>query len=165
MSNNLKNICRLIETINNVNDKKIHNIAYILKKLGFEIDELFRYRNNGPYSSELQLELGFLLDKNFISKDINGTYYINKEKDMAKVDPLSKSESCLNTKEYETLIKQINSLSQNELEVIATTYYLLAYGYDFNENLDKKLRFMRKDLPKEVIDNSLVEYKALEQLL
>lgn len=117
---------------------KIHNMIYILKQIGAHFNESFSYKDSGPYSQELQLELDYLNRNKIIFNGTGQTYTVGENLGI-------EANTYEYIKEYKDKIKLLNSLSPNELELIATAYYLKQYGYD-RSSIEKKLKVMKPEL-------------------
>lgn len=125
---------------------KFQKMVYILQNKGISFSEKFKYHYYGPYSSELQLEIDELVDRG-----------IFKEKEEG---PSSKYELNSGFKDYEirdkeikrngTLIKFLVEQDYQELELVATMYYLQNIGYtDWNMILGK-LKILKPHLSSKI---------------
>jgi hypothetical protein len=111
-------------------------------------NEKFKYHYYGPFSSDLQLEIDELVDRNIlVEKNMNPyDYEINKEKKIT----FDKDFNIANNKE---LIQFLNNKDSKELEITSTIFYLENNGVKNENILRKKITALKPHL-KDYIDAS-----------
>lgn len=133
-------IAKQIDGIN-----RIHNIIFILKQIGADFNEQFSYSRYSPFSNELQLKLDYLKQQEIISNGSGELHTIGE-----KVTINSNEYTYLNG--FEDQISELNQFDKNELELIATAFYLNQFGYD-RSSIEKKLKIMKPDLEESLSDS------------
>lgn len=132
-----RKIWELVNIANQINGtNKIHSLVLILKQKGVPFEETFLYRENGLHSTELKLEIDYLKRIGCLSESFE--HVITTRKNLGIISRES-------IQDYGEDIKSLNSLSEGELELIATAFYLENYGYD-RTIIKKKLKFLKPEL-------------------
>ncbi|MFW5704146.1 MAG: YwgA family protein [Patescibacteria group bacterium] len=138
-----------------VGRKKIQKLTYILKILGVPINLQFKYHLYGPYSFDLQLKIDELVEWDMLKEKKAGNGYVY-------TDYSSSSEleyrGILNN--YENILKHLNGLSADDLELISTMLYLKEEGYSDEKLMLEKVRQLKPNLVPHIA-TSLKEFKSL----
>jgi len=156
LNENFKRILTLLEEAESIKGRtKFQKIVYILKNKEVPFKEKFKYHYFGPFSSDLQLEIDELVDRNIlVEKNTNPyVYKVNKEN---KIE----FEKDLIISKKKDLIKFLNKRDFRELEVTSTIYFLENYGIRDKKILRKKVEALKPHL-KDFIDNS---FKLKEEI-
>lgn len=126
--------------------KKLQKIVYILKNLGADFEENFSLYIYGPFSNDLQLEMDFLVNKEFV-KEIpqNGWAYTTYSYELVP-EKIEKKDTLETLSKYKTSIEFLNSLSARDLEVLATIFYLKQSDYETDVAIRAKLQSLKPDL-------------------
>lgn len=121
---------------------KFQKMVYILQNKGVNFSEKFKYHYYGPYSSELQLEIDELVDRGIFKEKEEGPsskYEFNIEVTGTKV---TDREILQNG----NLIKFLVDQDYQELEIVATIYYLRNVGYVDKNMIKGKLNILKPHL-------------------
>jgi len=146
---NFKRILTLLNEAGEINGRiKFQKMVYILKNKGVPFNEKFKYHYFGPFSSDLQLEIDELVDRNILmERDANPYIYaITKENNVEFDNDLYVSEK-------KDLIQFLNKRDFKELEVISTIYFLENNGIKDQRILKKKIYALKPHL-RDYIDSS-----------
>ena len=135
-ANFLLNVVDNLESV--VGRKKFQKIIYLLELKSSFIPYRYSYYYYGPYSSQLQEEINFLVRENFLEESKqNGTYvYKITElgKEFKKAIRYDSSESIKNE-----LLHELNSKSSQFLELVSTYAFLLEGDYNISGAKEKTL--------------------------
>ncbi|WP_019851309.1 YwgA family protein [Desulfitobacterium sp. PCE1] len=110
--------------------KKLQKIVYLLEHDGMDAPYRYSYHHYGPYSAQLQEEIEFLVQHNFIEEaSRNGTYEyrITDEGERFRKQIGQKNVSVNND-----LLIKLNAESSQFLEMLSTYIFLLDSGYGQN---------------------------------
>ena len=161
ISENMTKILALVKLANNKVEgrTKFQKLVYILKNKGVNFKHKFNYHYFGPYSADLQLEIEELVDQGIlIEKSFNPYIYQIKEEWLKNIN----TDMLKNKK---TLIEYLNSRDYQELELIATIYYLVNTSIKDEKIIRNKLNILKPNLTHKIdsafkIYNNLQENKA-----
>jgi uncharacterized protein YwgA len=109
--------------------KKLQKIVYILEHYGMDAPYKYSYHFYGPYSAQLQEEIEFLVQYNFIEEiSENGTYEykITDEGERFRKQIGRNQDISINNE----LLTKLNAESSQFLEMLSTYIFLLSSGYD-----------------------------------
>jgi uncharacterized protein YwgA len=121
---------------------KFQKMVYILQNQGVSFSEKFKYHYYGPYSSELQLEIDELVDRGIFKEKEEGPssiYELNSEVSDSKITDRE-------IKQNGNLIKFLVEQDYQELELVATIYYLQNIGYTNWNMIRGKLNILKPHL-------------------
>ena len=110
--------------------KKLQKIVYLLEHKGMDAPYRYSYHRYGPYSAQLQEEIEFLVQHDFIEEVTkNGTYEykITDEGERFRKQIGQKNVSINNE-----LLAKLNEESSQFLEMLSTYIFLLDSGYEQN---------------------------------
>lgn len=141
MENNLKLILNLFNIVKKIDGERIQKIVYILKNNGVNIADNFHYQYNGAYSSDLKLELDYLVDKKFlkvIPNEESYEYVLNSELDDTLIDN--------DINRFSDLIIDLNGKDVKILELISTIFYLKNCGVVEKEKIITKVNILKPQL-------------------
>jgi len=121
--------------------KKFQKIIFILQQKGADFKENFFFHYYGPFSYDLQFEIDDLVESGLINEsgNVNFTYTLN-ESISSTLDINNSIYS------YASLIHKLNSQPSPLLELVATMCYLKVNGYNDNEKIEKKVKFLKPNL-------------------
>ncbi len=149
LNDNLKRIITLLDVAGNIRGRtKFQKVVYILKNKEIPFNEKFKYHYYGPFSSDLQLEIDELVDRNIlVEKNMNPyDYEVNKENKI-------KFNKDLNISGKKELIQFLKNKDIKELEITSTIYYLENNGLKDKDILRKKITALKPHL-RDYIDSS-----------
>jgi uncharacterized protein YwgA len=134
---------------------KIQKMVFILKKEGVPFDEKYKYYSIGPYSSDLQLEIRDLIERNILVTDNNVPQTITVKDQLNLEDDPDISEK-------RELIKFLKHLDHDNLEIISTIYYLKDLGYIQEKQIKKKIQILKSSLS-EKFDSGYGNYEKIKE--
>jgi hypothetical protein len=111
--------------------KKVQKMVHLLEMSGDELPYKYEYHYYGPYSAELQEEIGFLVQQGFLDeKSHDGAYeYVITEKGRHFKSKLEK-EGKYNVAINRQLLEIMNNEESQFLEILSTFAFLIDSGYD-----------------------------------
>ena len=126
--------------------KKLQKIIYLLQYSGKDFEMNYYYHYYGPYSSDLQIEVQYLVERGFLLEKKAGdtyVYEISKEGEdfLRNYEEKFASESVFNLE----AIDELNKKNASFLELLSTYVYLLETGYD-KEKAIEKVKKLKPDL-------------------
>ncbi|MBA7521229.1 hypothetical protein ES705_13333 [subsurface metagenome] len=151
----IKLISLLNEVESIVSSDKIQKMVFILKNEGVPFNEKYKYYPVGPYSSDLQLEVIDLIERNFFKTDGNIPQTI-------KINIRFKLEDDPDISEKKELIKFLKNLDIFDLEIISTIYYLLDLGYMGENQIKKKIKILKPSLSKK-LNSGYTNYEKIKE--
>lgn len=142
VNKNLKNILTLLEESGTRTQRnKLQKIVFILKYMNFPFEEKFKYNYYGPFSTDLELEIDELIDRNLLSEtDVNSYICVvdgNTEIKYEKTNFSSKQKE---------LIKFLSNKKFEDLETTSTIYYLENSGVKDHNIIRKKIKTLKPHL-------------------
>lgn len=128
--------------------KKIQKMIYLLQQRGAPFNEHFIFHYYGPYSAELQVELDQLHEAGLIGQEHKGDSYYFQLKPKGEIILQKKRGAGKRIESmYSSLIKDLNSLAPQVLEMMATIVYLeKSYGKS-----ERKLRSVLKNIKPRIV--------------
>lgn len=121
---------------------KFQKMVYILQNNGISFSEKFRYHYYGPYSSELQLEIDELVDRGIFKEKEEGPSSKYELNSVVTDIEITDREIQRNGKLIKFLVEQ----DYQELELVATIYYLKNIGYTDWNMIKGKLKILKPHL-------------------
>jgi len=131
----------LLEIISNMDikgRKKLQKIIFLLENKGMEAPYKYSYHFYGPYSAQLQDEVEFLVQQNFLEEINQGGTYLYKITDHGKEFKKQIDDNYGVSIDKDLLLKLNNENSQF-LEMLSTYVFLLESGYDEDTAKDKAI--------------------------
>ena len=123
-----------------VDQKALHSCVFILQKNGFDFPWPFKspYEKEGPYSPDLENDIGFLLNGHFIKNipEENGNFYcLNDESELIK--PIEQAN--------ETQAELINILKDKPIELLKDSAIIFYHfnGRKMSNDLDEKRKITK----------------------
>jgi uncharacterized protein YwgA len=138
----------LDDTDNEIAKEKIQEIVYILKSLGENFKQSFKFEYNAPYSLDLQIELDELIRRNLLIKE--------------KEFPESGNRALETSKKFDSLLNKLVSMDQITLKLIATIYYLR--NIDYSEDIIERKLEVIVPYFKSNIKSAFSKYEELKTL-
>lgn len=163
MSNETTKLISLIQIAQPIEGrKKLQKIVYILQNEDVDFGKVFKYAIYGPYSVDLQLEINKLVLHNVLNEttERNSSYsYVFNNENHYYPSPVSDQE----VKSKESLIKYLNSSSSQELELVATIYFLKNKGEEYadDEMVKIKIDYLKPHLSNK-IDSAFRIYNLIK---
>ncbi len=149
-SENLNKLGALLKAVSVIKGRtKFQKMVYILQNKGLNFSEKFKYHYYGPYSSELQLEVDELVDREIFKENGEGyafKYEINNELEES-IDMDDEISSNIE------LIKYLVDQDYQSLELVSTIYYLKNSGYSKENILKGKLNILKPHLSSKISES------------
>jgi len=119
--------------------KRLQKTIYVLKRLGFELNERFTYLHYGPYSYDLFDEIIQLVSWGIIQeKEKHGMEYSYHLTDKGDEDLKEKSQDLFsNEAAIKKAINLMDNFDSRHLEVLSTYYYITDSGLTHKDALRK----------------------------
>jgi hypothetical protein len=136
--------------------KKLQKIIYILKNLGSDFDEKFSFHYYGPYSFDLQFEINDLVANQFLIEEKENFTYNYKCPDNFAITSLDNE-----VQKKKDLIDSLNKYTPQELELVASIFFLKEYGHNDMDYFRKKLKNLKPNLADQ-IEKAIEIYSDLE---
>ena len=150
-------ILTVLDITKQVEYEKFQKIIYILKQQKASFDEKFIYGNDGVYSTDLGIELKYLVDTNIIKEQqwlpVDTQKYLfktNWNKQERKIITKLIKNSDVNTNKYRDIIKFLNIEPTSIVRIISTIYYLQNKGYYESNHIKRKLSVLESHLPDKI---------------
>jgi uncharacterized protein len=140
--------------------KKFQKIVYILQSLGIDFNFSYKYHYYGPYSIDLQLTLEDLKAINLLKEERVEYSEAYNYSLIPEILEDSKLDSELANKL--DLISFLNKQDSNNLELVATIYYLRKNGYENEKALKGKLTILKPHL-KNKIDKAFDMFNKIDK--
>ena len=150
MKKDLKKIITLVSELDEIDGrKKFQKIVYILKQLGINFNEKYKFHYYGPYSPKLQLEIDSLVNGEILKEEKEGNAYNYK----VLLEDNEYIISDFFSDEVKKLIAELKEYRSYILELVATFFYLKEKGYKKEEVIKKKTSILKSNL-EEFIDEA-----------
>ena len=147
--------------------KKLQKIIYLVNSLGWNVFNDFRFYLYGPYSDLLFYELQNLKEAKLMNEsESNRSYsYTITEKGNSLLNILKgKINESLESKTI-ALVKKLNSFSSEDLEIMASLYYLsIELNIIDNNQLIDQLHYRKPHIEKEKIQEALVIFDIIRNV-
>lgn len=142
MNKSLKKLLALVNVNGKIEGrKKFQKLVYILKHIGFNFEEKYRYHYYGPYSSTLQMEIDSLVQSDLLAENKYGNTYEYT---------LTKKSNTFLENNYEdeeiAFIRKLNNKPAYILELVSVFFYLEDKGYNPGETMKKKISILKPEL-------------------
>lgn len=150
----------LLEILNSsgmiIGRKKLQKMIHLIEISGVNLPFRYEYHFYGPYSAQLQEEVSFLVNQEFLEEYKENETYIYKITQRGK-DFKNKLEESYNVsfKSNVELLNSLNNKSSQFLEIVSTYAFLIDSGYK-NEDAKSKAIELKPHL-KHLIDDA-IEY-------
>lgn len=119
--------------------KKLQKTIHLLQHFGNDFDMNYYYHYYGPYSSDLQAEVQFLVDQGLVKEERLFDGYIYNITDRGE-DFLKSFEEKFDVDDSSLFFDKLDALKEKNasfLEVLSTFVYLLESGYDKELAIEK----------------------------
>jgi len=157
MNKNIEKLLSLVGVAGEINGrKKLQKIVYLLQVAGFDFGKTFRYHYFGPYSTDLQLEIDALVDRELLLETRSGSAYSYK---VANI-PSNGNPELFKTDQMKPLIDYLNNYESQELELAATLVYLHENHYGDFDSISKKAKILKPDLESK-LPNAKIVYERI----
>jgi len=116
--------------------KKLQKIIFLLENNGMDAPYKYSYHYYGPYSAQLQDEVDFLVEQEFLEEISQGGTYIYKITDYGTKFKKHIEDNYKVSIDKDLLIK-LNNENPQFLEILSTYVFLLKSGYDEGSSKEK----------------------------
>lgn len=121
--------------------KKLQKMIHLLEVSGMTLPFKYEYHYYGPYSADLQEEVGFLVQQGFVEETKEQDAYVYKMTDKGRhFKRMLEDESGFNMNVNEELLQILTQESSQYLEIVSTYAFLRDSGHTSEEAKKKALQ-------------------------
>jgi len=143
--------------------KKLQKIVHLLKHKGAPFHFNYRYHHYGPYSTQLQAEMDYLVENDLIAEEmVQGAYTYSLTEDGKKLLHFLEKERNMSLYLNDTLLDKLLTKSSSFLELVSTYVFLLEIGYSPSEARQKTVE-LKPDLVSH-LDEALSFYEEINHV-
>ena len=138
--------------------KKLQKIIHLLKSAGSDFSFRYRYHHYGPYSAQLQGEIGLLVEQDFLEeKSGNGVYSYSITETGRKFKNMLETKGDLSFQLDEIILDKLVDENTSFLEMFSTYVFLIESG-DTRKQAEEKATQLKPHLL-DWLEKSIVAYE------
>lgn len=132
-------LLKIFDQVNRINGrKKLQKLVYLIEASGTHLPFSYQYHHYGPYSSQLQQEISFMVQQDFLTELKEDEAYIYEITRRGR-EFMDRIEEDYNFDIDGDLVSALNEENSQLLEMVSTYAFLLQSGYNSQSAKNKAI--------------------------